>query len=184
MRKILLTSAGFENERIMKIFHSFFDREPAGLKALFIPTAANNADAIAVLPKCMDDLLNARIQKNNITVFDLHRNMNYEELGRYDVVYFTGGSPHYLLERINATGFNKPLHEFVEGGGVYIGVSAGSWVAANNLPDSLGFINCTIEVHAETGTKNGVIDVSANPHIKLTDDSAILILGDEYAVVG
>ena len=184
MRKILLTSAGLENKKVMELFHSLFDKESKNLKALFIPTAANDVDAIAVLPKCMDDLLNAGIQKTNITVFDLHRNMLYEELSQYDVVYFTGGSPHYLLERINATGFVKSLYQFIENSKVYIGVSAGSWIATNNLPDSLGYINCTLSVHAEIGTKNGAIDISSNPHIDLTDNQAILILGEEYQVVG
>jgi len=56
-------------------------------------------------------------------------------------VYFTGGSPQYLLERINSTGFNRSLKQYIDYGGVYVGVSAGSVVAANNLPDNLGFID-------------------------------------------
>ena len=183
MRKILLTSSGFENKRIMELFHSLFDKEPAEIKALFIPTAAKDAGAIAVLPKCMNDLLNAGILENNIAVFDLHRDMPYEELRQYDLVYFTGGSPQYLLERVNATGFNISLYQFIENGGVYVGVSAGSWIATNNLPDNLGLINCTLSVHTKIGTKNGMIDVTANQHIDLTGNNVILILGDEYQVV-
>ena len=183
MRKVLLTSSGFENERIIKIFHNLFDKETPQIKALFIPTAANNVAAIAVLPKCMNDLLKAGISENNITVFDLHRNMKYEELNQYDLVYFTGGSPHYLLERINSTGFNIPLRKFVENGGVYVGVSAGSVIAANNLLNNLGYINCTLSVHTNDGTKSGEIDVSTNPHIDLTGSNVILILDEEYRVM-
>ena len=153
------------------------------LKALFIPTAANDADAIAVLPKCMNDLLNAGIPEKNIAVFDLHRNMPIEELRQYDLVYFTGGSPHYLLERINDTGFNRSLRQFIDNGGVYVGVSAGSCIATNDLPDGLGYINCTLNVHMKIGTKNGVIDTSNNPHIDLTGNNAILITGDNYQVI-
>lgn len=183
MRKILLTSAGFENKRIMEIFHGLFEKEADQIKALFIPTAANSAGAIAVLPKCMDDLLNAGIPESNITVFDLHRNMPDEELSRYDAVYFTGGSPQYLLQRVNDTGFNLSLAQFIDKGGVYVGVSAGSLIAANNLPDNLGYINCTLSVHMETGTKNGPIDTSDHPHIDLTDNSGILITGDHVQVI-
>jgi peptidase E len=67
MRKILLTSSGFENQRIMALFRGLLDREPGETKALFIPTAAIDAGAIAVLPKCMNDLLNAGIPPENIT---------------------------------------------------------------------------------------------------------------------
>ena len=41
------------------------------------------------------------------------------------------------MERINKTGFNIPLNEFVSNGGIYVGVSAGSYVAAGNFSDSL-----------------------------------------------
>ena len=183
MRKILLTSAGLQTDRLMEVFHGLFDKKPEEIKALFIPTAANFPDAIAVLPGCMNDLLNAGIPKENICVFDLHRNMEINELKQYDVIYFTGGSPQYLLERINNTGFNKSISEYVDNGGVYIGVSAGSMVATNNLPDNLNFINCTLDVHMPNGTKSGVIITDSNPHVDLTDDNAILILGNKCEII-
>ncbi|MCL2883898.1 MAG: hypothetical protein FWF49_00240, partial [Oscillospiraceae bacterium] len=80
MRKILLTSSGFETERIREVFRGLFEKPPAQLKALFIPTAANDPDAIGVLPKCMNDLLKAGTSKENIAVFDLHDNMNFNDL--------------------------------------------------------------------------------------------------------
>ena len=184
MRKILLTSAGFETDRILKIFQGLLLKDPANIKALFIPTAAVFPGAIEVLPKCMNDLLRAGISSENIHVFDLHRNMEYDELRQYDVVYFTGGNPQYLLERINDTGFNQSLETFVNNSGVYVGVSAGSMVATNNLPGSLKLINCTLGVHMQSGTTPGNIDVSQNPHIDLKDENAILILGDTYEVIG
>lgn len=183
MRKILLTSSGFENQRIMALFRGLLDREPGETKALFIPTAAIDAGAIAVLPKCMNDLLNAGIPPENITVFDLHRNMPYEELSQYDVVYFTGGNPGYLLQRINETGFNRSLELFLDSGGVYVGVSAGSIVATRNLPGNLGYIDCTLAVHRQIGTKGGRIDTSSCPHIELTGNNVILIVGDDCQVV-
>jgi len=86
------------------------------------------------------------------------------------------------MQRINDTGFRTPLTQFVDDGGVYVGVSAGSWVATNNLPDSLGYINCTLSVHMQTGTECGRIDTSVNPHIDLTHENVILILGDQCEV--
>ena len=183
MRKILLTSAGFENKAIEKIFLELVRRKPEEIKALFIPTAAVFPDAIAVLPKCMDDLLNAGVLPKNITVFDLHCGMSYEELSKYDTVYFCGGDPQYLLNRINDTNFNITLEQFADNGGVYVGVSAGSIVTAQDLPDNLGYINCTLSVHVSEGSKSGMIDTSSCPHIKLTNGQAILIDGDECSIV-
>ena len=185
MRKILLTSSGFETERILEIFRGLFTKEPCEIKALFIPTAANNPNGVGieVLPKCMNDLLKSGILSEHIRVFDLHRNMDIDELRQYDIVYFTGGSPQYLLERINNTGFNKSLEKYIDNGGVYVGVSAGSIIATTGMPDSLKLINCTLSVHTLSGTKNGLINTAENPHIDLTGENVILILGDKFEVM-
>ena len=55
--RVLLTSAGLETEEIKACFMEMLGKEPLRIKALFIPTAAINAGAIGVLPKCMNDLL-------------------------------------------------------------------------------------------------------------------------------
>lgn len=103
--RIMLTSCGLETEKIKTHFLSMLDKSPADTKALFIPTAAIDVDAIEVLPKCMNDLLKCGIPKENIQVFDLHRNMSLKELNAFDVVYLCGGRTAYLLSRINETGF-------------------------------------------------------------------------------
>ena len=183
MRKILLTSSGFETNRILEIFLRLFEKDPVDIKALFVPTAATFPAAISKLPKSINDLLKAGILSKNIKVFDLHRNMNLDEIHKYDVIYFSGGNAKYLLNRINTTKFNKTLMEYIDNGGVYVGVSAGSVIATNNLPESLNLINCTLSVHMQTGTKSGAINTDENPHIELTRDNVILILGDKYEVL-
>ena len=182
-RKILLTSAGFETKAIQDAFLEFIGKKPMETKALFIPTAAIFPAAIAVLPKCMDDLLNIGIPTGNIKVFDLHRSMTVEELSEFDVVYFTGGSPQYLLDRINDTSFNMPLNDYVNNGGIYVGVSAGSIVAAENLSNSLGYLKASLRVHLETGTVPGIFDNNTVTQIDLTNN-AVLIQDDKYEVIG
>lgn len=183
MMRAMLTSSGLENRRITEEFLRLLDKPPTQCRALFIPTAAIDPDAIAVLPKCMNDLLSIGIPPEGIAVFDLHRALSFDELCAYDIAYFTGGSPHYLLRRINESGFAAPLRRFVRERGVYLGVSAGSWVATDNLPDSLGLIRCTLKVHVQISTKSGPIDTSRCPHIELTGNSAILIRGDDCRVI-
>jgi peptidase E len=183
MRKILLTSAGFETTVISSAFLRLVGKDAGNIKALFIPTAANNAAAIEVLPECMNDLLKIGIPPANITVFDLHRSLIDTEMSGFDAVYFTGGSPVYLLERINETGFNESLAHFVEKGGVYVGVSAGAIVGAANLPNNLGYLNATLNVHMQDGMADGVFDNQATAHINLKNDKAILICGDTYQII-
>lgn len=90
--RVLLTSTGLETEEIKECFVEMADREMSLMKALFIPTAAIDAGAIEVLPKCMNDLLKCGIPAENIRVYDLHAGMEIEELQQYDVVYLCAGS--------------------------------------------------------------------------------------------
>ena len=115
-------------------------------KALIIPTAAIDAGAIEMLPECMNDLLKCGFQNKNIKVFDLHTGMEIAELQKYDVVYLCGGDTNYLLERVNATGFNATLMEYIKGNGMVVGVSTGSLLFSNNLAGNLGLINSRLDV--------------------------------------
>jgi dipeptidase E len=183
MKNIILTANGLENKNIGKIFLNMVNKEPENIKAVFVPTAANYAGAIEVLPNCMHDLLDLGIPENNIFVYDLHYKMEQEELSKYNVIYFCGGNTEYLLKRINDTGFNTSLKNFVDNGGVYIGVSAGSIISANNYPKNLGYLDCKLDVHGKEGINIGKFDPKQYSHIKLPDYKAIIIKDNEYEVI-
>jgi len=183
MKRIILTANGFDNKNIGKLFLNFANKKAEDIKAVFVPTAANNASAIEVLPGCMHDLLDLGIPDKNIYVYDLHYKMEYNELSQYDAIYFCGGSSQYLLQRINETGFNTSLKQFVENGGIYIGVSAGSIVAANNLPENLGYINCKLHVHGNEGIGTGQFNPNDHSEIRLPDNKAIIITGNNFEVI-
>ena len=53
--RVMLTSCGLETKKIEESFLEFLGKVPEQANALFIPTAANNPDAIEVLPKCITD---------------------------------------------------------------------------------------------------------------------------------
>ncbi len=166
--KVLLTSAGLETENI---------------KALFIPTAAIDAGAIGVLPKCINDLLKCEIQDSNITVYDLHKKMSLEQLKQFNVVYICGGNTEYLLERINEQGFNELLIEYIKSDGILLGVSAGSIIAAKNLENNLGLINCQLHVHSHKGNVAGKLNISCCNEVSLTDNQAIYLTDIDYGEI-
>ena len=175
--RVLLTSAGLETEELKEYFLKMLGKDASEARALFIPTAATDADAdaIEVLPKCMHDLLKCGIQNRNIKVFDLHTGMELGELQQYDVVYLCGGSTSYLLERINASGFHKTLMEYIRADGMVIGVSAGSLVFANNLVGNMGLIDTRLEVHCPDGDARGKIAYPLKDPIRLTNTTALVI---------
>ena len=173
--RVLLTSAGLETKEIQDYFMNMINKDMSLVKALFIPTAAINAGAIEVLPKCMNDLLKCGIQDKNIKVYDLHTGMTTEDIQQYDVIYLCGGETFYLLERINETGFNKSLMEYIQKDGLVIGVSAGSLIFANNIPNNLGLIDTKLDVHLAEGDKLGKVAYPLKDNIRLTNTCALVI---------
>lgn len=184
--RVLLTSAGLETTEIQKCFMDLIGKDMALVQALFIPTAAVNAGAIEVLPKCMNDLLKCGIPDKNIRVYDLHAGMDIGELRRYDVVYLCGGDTCYLLERVNDTGFGKTLMGYIQMGGAVIGVSAGSLIFSNNLCDNLGLLDTKLDVHCADGEKRGKFACPLKDNIRLTNTCALLIrkLSDGLEIIG
>lgn len=173
--KVMLTSCGIETEAIKTCFLQWLGKSPAEAKALFIPTAAITADAIQVLPACMDDLLKCGILPENIKVFDLHRNMPLDELQTFDVVYLCGGTTAYLLARINETGFRDSLLAYIHAGGMVIGVSAGSMIFVDYLPDNLGLLNVRMSVHSKQTNLLGKVTFPVTETIELSNTAAMLI---------
>ena len=182
--KILLTSCGFETKAIQKQFLNYIDKSIADVKALFIPTAAIDVDAIGVLPKCMNDLLKCTIKKENITVYDLHKPLDNGNLALYDVIYLCGGNPQYLLSRINEIGFNNQLLDFINHNGIVVGVSAGSMIFANNMPGSLSVIKQRLDVHCSNFAceKAGIVDENKDC-IKLGNEQALIIENNNLIII-
>lgn len=175
MKKIMLTSTGFTNRNIEKKFLDLMKLPSDKIKAIFIPTAAITEDAKVFVPLCKEDLLIAGVLQSNIVTYDLDRIIGCDEICNFNVIYVCGGTTEYLLDRMNVVKFSVPLKKFLDNGGVYVGVSAGSVALAQNLPENLGYINCTLKVHQEEGTECGCIDTRDCPTIKLTDNQAIII---------
>lgn len=183
--KLLLTSAGLENEVVEKYFLDMLEKEIKNVKALFIPTAAIDVGAIQVLPKCINDLLRCGIEEQNITIYDLHDLMDVEQLKQYDAIYICGGNTAYLLERMNENNFSQELLKFIYNDGIVIGVSAGSIIFASNLGDNLGIVESRINVHCENGEQNKKLTRPFKEEINLTNQQALVVKSkDEQWIIG
>ena len=173
MRKILLTSTGFENKIIENKFLELLNKKLDETKVLFIIAAAIDPDAIRMLSGCLDDLTNCGIKDENIAIYDLHKAMSDEELNKFDAIYVCGGSTKHLVSRMEEIDFKKSVEKYIENGGIYIGVSAGSVCASGKYENGLGFIKNVLDVHCDVGADNGKI--LGNEKICLTNNQAIFI---------
>lgn len=173
MKKILLTSTGFDNKNIENKFLELLNKNPREARVLFIITAAIDTEAIRILSGCLDDLTNCGIIDENITIYDLHKSMTGEELSKFDAIYVCGGSTKYLVSRMKEIDFKDSVDRYLNNGGIYVGVSAGSVCASGKYEDGLGFIKNVLDVHCDIGTKNGVIETTEK--VSLTNNQAIFI---------
>lgn len=181
MKKILLTSAGFENKAIQDKFMELVEKEGKDIKILFITTAAIEPEAIMVLPKCLEDLLNCNIPMENITVYDMHKSIDISVLEKYDAIYVCGGDTSYLVDRINEIRFKEVVNKYINNGGIYIGVSAGSVAASGEYKNGLNFIDNIVDVHCDKGAPIG--EITSLDNIYLTNDQAIYINDDSAIVI-
>ena len=109
--------------------------------------------------------------------------MPLAKLRCYDAIYFCGGSPEYLMNRIRRVRLAAPLRQFTEEGGVYVGVSAGSIIAASNMRSGLQLVNCVLHVHCGAGEQPGEVPLVLYPQIRLTNSQALRVAGREAKVI-
>ena len=182
---VLLTSCGLETNVIKQAFENMLNKEPTKIKAIFVPTAANSPDAIEVLPKCLNDLLKCGIVRENIFVYDIHDDISIDLLETYDVIYLCGGDPNYLLKRVCENGFDKKIEVFIKQGGIVVGVSAGSMIFADEMPNNLGLLKCALDVHCseDSREKAGRYSKKRKERIRLGNKQAIVFENDSLIII-
>lgn len=200
--KLLLTSAGWEkNSRIGKEFLKLVNKKSSEIRIFVVVTPTKylkrNTDIIKQFKKI-------RIQERNVTFFQLDKKVSEGDLKNIDVIFVFGGNTFDYLDRIRKTGLDKLIKNFVKKSGVYLGLSAGSYVvcptieAANwkhadkntislkNLK-GLNLVPFIITAHFEDKW-HSIIEKSAEktkyPTIALTDKQAILVIGKTAKIIG
>ena len=173
--KLFLTSAGFDNRKLVDEFFKLTDKAGDSLKALFIPTALNTPEMKEAIPIFKEDLHCLGINDENITEYNLDEPF-CGDIKDFDVMLFTAGNPEFLMERIIAVEFRTKIEEFLKNDGIYIGISAGSDIASHNLKNGLRLIDKIIECHATDGSINGNT-------IYLTDSQALIIDNSQWKIV-
>ncbi len=171
--KLFLTSAGLPPETTEE-FLNFIGRKPGETKVCFIATAADPEEDKWFVEKDKERLLELGFK---ITEFDLKKeneNSLREKLVSFDVIFVEGGNTFYLMKYIRESGFDKALKSFLDKGGIYLGVSAGSYAVG---PD----ISLANWKHAEdqniVGLKNlrglGLVDFYISPHYESRHEAII-----------
>lgn len=198
---LLLTSAGMRmQDEILKLL----PKSPAKTKLAHIITASNE---VSPRPWRDDDkkaMLKLDIQVEDIDIKGKNENELRRILKDKDVIYVQGGSPYYLLKYVKESGFDKVVKDLVNKGVLYIGASAGSYIACPTIEQALwkkpkrnrhglsdeepamGLVPFLIVAHYEPKFAESVIagiNKTKYPVRVLTDNQAILVKNGKAKLV-
>ncbi|MDO8601199.1 MAG: Type 1 glutamine amidotransferase-like domain-containing protein [bacterium] len=206
--KLFLTSAGLPPETT-EAFLNLLDKKPEEARICLIITASLVHHPKGDAPYVKKD--EQRLSELGFkTMVEINlRNETEESLNNkfknFDVIFVEGGNTFYLLKYMRESGFSKALRSFLDKGGIYFGVSAGSIAAGKDIscsswePDwdentvglrdfrGLGLVNFVIVPHYEPAHEKIVLenkDKVLYPVIALADKQAILVDNKKIQFIG
>ncbi len=194
--RLLLTSNGLTNDRILDAFNHIIGRPASELRLAFVPTATNLEDEDKSW--VIDNLYEFR--QLNFAWFDivdiaaLSPDVAIERIDKADVLVVGGGMESYLLEVIEQQGLLQKLDDWLSTK-VYIGISAGSDILGSMIYDGrikgLEKVPFAIVPHKASvyfpRTEDEVADFAneINQTVYwLDDDSAVMVDGGVITCVG
>jgi dipeptidase E len=208
--KLLLTSAGLTNKKIVDILSSSVGKPNKEISIVFIPTAANVEEGDK--DWLIDDYSNIKKQGYKfIDIVDISavsKDVWLPRIKKADVIFVGGGNTYYLMSWLRKSGLDKLLPELLKTR-VYVGISAGSIVTTINLRMStsqksysekvypikddlgLGFVNFHIRPHFNSEhfpklrskyIKEIAKEIPESVYA-LDDDSAIVVNDKEIKVI-
>lgn len=197
----LLTSAGMNvKEEVLKILP-----KPANkIRLAHIITASKSEKNISYMQKDKKEMLKLGFQVDDIDIEGKTENELRKLLKNKDVIYVQGGNTFYLLKCVRESGFDKVVKELVSRGKIYIGASAGSYIACPTIEQAtwkhqdrnrvgvkdliaLHFVSFLITAHFKKEYKHIIKKAAARteyPIVVLNDKQAILVKDEKYKVVG
>lgn len=136
--KYLLTSAGIKNDYIAQALSEMLGKPLQESSILFIPTAANTeGEDKRWLIGNLKDL--EKYDFKSIDILDVaavSKDMWSKRLQENDVICVGGGNEKYLAEVFSTIGMKEVLSNLPDNK-VYVGISAGSMVTGEFMPEEL-----------------------------------------------
>jgi dipeptidase E len=201
--KLFLTSAGLPPETTEE-FLKLLNKKPEETKICFITTASHPEENKWYVEKDRERLSELGFKITELDLKKENENSLRDKLKNFDVIFVEGGNTFYLLKYVRESGFDEALKLFLERGGIYLGVSAGTivtglniesanWKYADknivNLEDLTGLklVPYVFSVHIDESNLDVVKDIANKvdyPVIALTDKQALLIDNGIKKIVG
>lgn len=204
MKKLFLASVACN---VLETFVEFLDESPSNLTIAFIPTAADPYENKYFVDIDRDELLRLGFKVIDINIVGKTEDTLQKLIQNVDILFVSGGNTFYLLEKTRESGFDQVVKNHVAHGKWYIGSSAGSVLVGENIEPVKLIDDPSKATHLTTFEGLKLIDRIILPHfgnekyqekiqqilvhfahlknsiITLTDDQAVMILGEEVKIV-
>jgi len=131
MKKLFLTSQfRTVGDRLTEIL----PKSPKEMTVAFVPTAGDPyGDNKPWLDADRQKLVDMGFQMIELSLKDATREQVEETLKKADIVFVAGGNTFYLLHHARLSGFMDLIPKYVENGLIYVGSSAGSYLACPTI---------------------------------------------------
>lgn len=162
--KLLLTSAGLANAKIVSALHKLHGKPLKGAKVVFVPTASNvepgNKDwLIEDYVNCM----NAGLEVDIVDISALDKATWLPRLESANILFFGGGKTMHLMHWLTKSGLQQELPRLLKTR-VYAGISAGSCVTGPSVFNSVqNLFDEEYEVVIDKGL--GLVEFQVIPHL-------------------
>jgi len=202
MKTILLTSAGMDiKEEILKVL----PKSPEQMKVAHIITASKPEKNTSYVAKDKDAMVKEGFQVEDIDLEGKSEPELKEVLRDKDIIYVQGGNTFYLLKYAKQSGFDELVKKLIGEGKIYIGVSAGSYIACPTIEmatwkkhqdrerigltdlSALNLVPFLLSVHYVDEYKGILKEAISKTKYKvriLTDEQAIFVINDEIKFIG
>jgi dipeptidase E len=178
-----------------------------GLRFVFVPTAAGpEADSKPWVQKDRRQLEALGCESTTLDLASAERDEIEVALDGAGGVFLTGGNSYLLLWHVRRSGFAELVDPLVRSGElIYVGTSAGAMVAGPDLGPAASLDNRRAVPELESSLALALVPFMVLPHdddpesrerhdaivadhpdlefIRLTDDRAVVVHGEEVAVV-
>lgn len=165
--KLLLTSSGISNKSIAGALAELVARPFPQLNIVFIPTAATIlTDDKHWLVKDMHNAKELGFKNFYITdIGAVPRKIWLPQIEQADVIMVGGGDTEYLYDAMEKSGFSKKISDLLKSK-VYVGISAGSIVAAEQIAMSTAGILYHEKTYGISDRKGlGLVPFEIRPHL-------------------
>ncbi|MCX6807706.1 MAG: Type 1 glutamine amidotransferase-like domain-containing protein [Patescibacteria group bacterium] len=202
MKTLILTSSGqfITSHNI----DAFLPKKITDCKIAYITTASKKVGDASYIDSHRKKMNELNFIYTEIDITGKNANELRELLSKYDIVMVEGGNTFYLLKAVRESGFEKVIKDLIQNGIVYIGSSAGSYIAcpsiitatwSNHNFDKCGVKDLTamnlvpflIKAHYAPDMQSMLLEKTKGlgyPMRVLTDEQAILVRDEETQLLG